>query len=55
MAEALYAYEAVEADELTIAPGDAIEVLDKADGGWWTGRVGRRTGRFPGNYVRELP
>uniref|UniRef100_A0A4W3HN06 Mitogen-activated protein kinase kinase kinase n=1 Tax=Callorhinchus milii TaxID=7868 RepID=A0A4W3HN06_CALMI len=53
---AVYDYEASAEDELSLRRGDAVEVLSKdwtvsGDEGWWTGRVRRRVGIFPANYV----
>uniref|UniRef100_A0A4W3HKC7 Mitogen-activated protein kinase kinase kinase n=1 Tax=Callorhinchus milii TaxID=7868 RepID=A0A4W3HKC7_CALMI len=57
---AVYDYEASAEDELSLRRGDAVEVLSKdwtvsGDEGWWTGRVRRRVGIFPANYVAAPP
>uniref|UniRef100_A0A4W3HKD2 Mitogen-activated protein kinase kinase kinase n=1 Tax=Callorhinchus milii TaxID=7868 RepID=A0A4W3HKD2_CALMI len=57
---AVYDYEASAEDELSLRRGDAVEVLSKdwtvsGDEGWWTGRVRRRVGIFPANYVAREP
>ena len=42
---ALFDYEAQSSDELSLAVGDVVVVLDKPDeGGWWVGALGDRTG-----------
>jgi myosin-1 len=51
--KALYAYDAAEADELSFAVGDVIELVSKDDPGWWTGKCRGRTGIFPSNYVQS--
>ncbi len=59
--EPLYAvvkfeYTAQGSDELSIQPGENLEILIKSDDGWWhaknkeTGKVGL----IPGNYVEEI-
>ncbi|XP_060031525.1 mitogen-activated protein kinase kinase kinase 9 isoform X2 [Erinaceus europaeus] len=53
---AVFEYEAAGDDELTLRPGDVVEVLSKdsqvsGDEGWWTGQLRRRVGIFPSNYV----
>lgn len=49
-----HAYTSINADELTLAIGDKIEVLDDPDGGWWHGKVlpTGNTGWFPSNHVQ---
>ncbi|XP_074091930.1 mitogen-activated protein kinase kinase kinase 9 [Macrotis lagotis] len=53
---AVFDYEAAGEDELTLRPGDVVEVLSKdsqvsGDEGWWTGQLNQRVGIFPSNYV----
>ncbi|CAN0397818.1 unnamed protein product [Lampetra fluviatilis] len=53
---AVFDYEASAEDELTLRPGDMVEVLSKdsevsGDVGWWTGKLNNRVGIFPSNYV----
>jgi hypothetical protein len=50
--EALFDHEAEEEDELNFSTGDIVEVIDKADGGWWRGRCHGKEGLFPANYVK---
>ncbi|XP_062851436.1 mitogen-activated protein kinase kinase kinase 21 [Trichomycterus rosablanca] len=57
---AAYDYEATAEDELSLRRGDVVEVLSKdaavsGDEGWWTGRLDRRVGIFPSNYVTYRP
>eukprot|EP00118_Oscarella_pearsei_P025921 m.309045 g.309045 ORF g.309045 m.309045 type:complete len:548 (+) comp45349_c0_seq1:36-1679(+) len=49
--QAEYGYQAQEADELTIAPGDIINVYVKQDDGWWQGELNGTVGIFPASYV----
>lgn len=50
---ALYAYEALDTDELSFNVGEEIELMSKDASGWWQGKIGNRIGLFPGNYVKE--
>jgi myosin-1 len=51
--KALYDYDASDTDELTFREGDIIELVRKDPSGWWTGKIGRKEGLFPSNYVEE--
>ncbi|CAM5121833.1 unnamed protein product [Eretmochelys imbricata] len=53
---AVFEYEACGDDELSLRPGDVVQVLSRdalvsGDEGWWTGRIDQRVGIFPSNYV----
>ena len=52
-----YPYTAANEDELTLAEGDIITVLDQniVDAGWWKGELKGRVGVFPDNFVELLP
>ncbi len=53
MATAIYTFEATEANEMTIHEGEVIEVLNKEDDNWWTGKKSDgATGDFPAAYVQ---
>ncbi|XP_015713388.1 mitogen-activated protein kinase kinase kinase 21 isoform X2 [Coturnix japonica] len=57
---ALYEYEACGEDELSLRPGDVVQVLSRdsqvsGDEGWWTGQIDQRVGIFPANYVTRQP
>ncbi|KAK7140147.1 hypothetical protein R3I94_012679 [Phoxinus phoxinus] len=57
---AVFDYEASGEDELSLRRGDVVEVLSKdaaisGDEGWWTGKINRRVGIFPSNYVTYQP
>lgn len=41
-------------DELKLARGETIAVIDKSSDGWWKGESNGRTGWFPSNYVEEV-
>ena len=49
----LYDYQANESDELTIKPGDVINIIDKYDVEWWQGELNGTVGIFPASYVEE--
>uniref|UniRef100_A0A7S2XHF4 SH3 domain-containing protein n=1 Tax=Lotharella oceanica TaxID=641309 RepID=A0A7S2XHF4_9EUKA len=52
----MYAYKARHCDELTIRPGDLIEVLEIREGGWWRGMISGDSssteGLFPCNHTQ---
>lgn len=50
----LYDFSPKEINEIELRKGDVVEVSEKTDPGWWTGRCRRRIGLFPRNYTREL-
>lgn len=54
---ALYDFEAQADGDLEFKAGDRIEVVERTDSveDWWTGRLGGRTGVFPGTSPRLLP
>ena len=53
---ALYAFEANDSTQLTINPGDILEVFYRDDSGWWDGKniETQNDGYFPGNYTEPL-
>ncbi|XP_057378003.1 LOW QUALITY PROTEIN: uncharacterized protein LOC130699973 [Daphnia carinata] len=51
---ALYSYAANMYDELSIQPGDVINIHDKQADGWWLGELGGTVGIFPATYVEEV-
>lgn len=52
--EALYDYTANQSDELTIQPGDVINLIEKQDQDWWKGEINGQVGIFPATYVQEI-
>ncbi|XP_026478837.1 sorbin and SH3 domain-containing protein 1 isoform X3 [Ctenocephalides felis] len=52
---ALYKYKPQNSDELELAEGDIVYVLEKCDDGWYVGSSQRTGcfGTFPGNYVEK--
>lgn len=50
----LYSYAANMYDELSIQPGDVINIHDKQADGWWLGELDGTVGIFPATYVEEI-
>ncbi|KAL0963503.1 hypothetical protein UPYG_G00307270 [Umbra pygmaea] len=50
-----FAYTAERDDELTLAKGSRVTVMEKCSDGWWRGCQAGRVGWFPSNYVQEDP
>ncbi|XP_014029853.2 cytoplasmic protein NCK2 [Salmo salar] len=50
-----FSYVAEREDELTLAKGSRVMVMEKCSDGWWRGSQGGRVGWFPSNYVLEDP
>ncbi len=49
---AKYAYQAQQADEISLEKGERVMVLEKSSDGWWKGRKeNNEMGWFPSNYV----
>ncbi|XP_058062545.1 intersectin-1 [Anopheles bellator] len=48
---ALYAYKALNDDELSFEKDDIISVLGRDEPEWWRGELNGTTGLFPSNYV----
>jgi len=55
-AQVLYEYEAQDGDQLTIKPGDIIEIIDDSPdlNGWALARRGDKEGYVPAEYVRYI-
>lgn len=53
---ALYDFAAEEEGELSFKKGDKIEVINKADRNWWTGKLVATgaMGQFPSTYTKEI-
>ena len=52
----VFSYVAQHGDELSLAIGDIITVLDRnlEDVGWWKGELNGKIGVFPDNFVKLL-
>ena len=51
---ALYDYDAQDAEELSLAAGDLLDLLQEEASGWWVGQLRGKKGLFPYNYVEKL-
>jgi len=53
---ALYDYEAQADGDLSFSTGDVIEIIQRTsnDNEWWTGKIGARSGQFPGEFCGRL-
>jgi len=54
LARADFEYTKQEESELTIKPGDIINLLDNSDEQWWYGELNGTSGYFPATYVAVL-
>jgi hypothetical protein len=52
---ALYDFTATNTDELTIAPGDEIQVISETSESWWLGECRGCRGLFPVSYTEGTP
>jgi hypothetical protein len=52
---ALYDFTATNTDELTMAPGDEIQVISEPSESWWLGECRGRRGLFPLSYTEDVP
>jgi len=55
MVHALYDFDAMEPDELTLRTGDVINVICASDTNWWRGKAvaSGKEGLFPASFVEE--
>jgi len=52
---ALYDYVSQAPGDLTLKKGDEIVILKQSKAeGWWTGKIGERTGLFPSTYIEVI-
>ena len=52
--KALYAYTAEDGNQLTLAPGDYVDVVEREESGWWKGYNENSGGWFPASYVEKV-
>ena len=53
-AKVTFSYAADNIDELSLEPGQVVEVLAEEEEGWWRGKLGGKEGVFPSNFVEIL-
>ena len=55
VAKALYEFKKRRDDEMTFSKGAVITNIEKRDGRWWKGDLGKQKKKlFPANYVEEI-
>ena len=55
VAKALYEFKKRRDDEMSFSKGAIITNIEKREGGWWVGDIGRQKKKlFPVNYVEEI-
>nr|CCA13895.1 conserved hypothetical protein [Albugo laibachii Nc14] len=54
-ATAAYEFVAEDASQLTIRPGDLLQILRKDPDGWWYAEMGQQRGYVPGSYLVVHP
>jgi len=52
---ALYDFAATNTDELTVVPGDEIQVISEPSESWWLGECRGHRGLFPVSYTEDVP
>ena len=53
-AKVAFSYAADNIDELSLEPGQIVEVLAEEEEGWWRGKMGGKEGVFPSNFVEII-
>jgi len=53
-AKVIFEYNASQEDELTLAVGDIVKIIDQSDDGWWEGELNGKHGMFPENFVEVI-
>ncbi|KAM9729368.1 LOW QUALITY PROTEIN: neutrophil cytosol factor 1 [Menidia menidia] len=49
----VHGYRAEQPDELSLEPGETVEVIHKLLDGWWVVRKGEETGHFPSTFLQK--
>ncbi|XP_058504651.1 SH3 domain-containing protein 21 isoform X2 [Solea solea] len=52
--EVLFAYHALNDDELELVVGETLEIIKEIEDGWWMGVKNGKVGAFPSNFVKEI-
>jgi hypothetical protein len=53
-AKVSFSYAAENTDELSLMPGQTVDVLGEEEDGWWRGKLGDKVGLFPSNFVEVI-
>ena len=53
-AKVSFSYAADNIDELSLEPGQVVEVIAEEEEGWWRGKLGGKEGVFPSNFVEII-
>ena len=53
-AKVSFSYAADNIDELSLEPGQVVEVLAEEEEGWWRGKLDGKEGVFPSNFVEII-
>ncbi len=53
-AEVTYSFAATNDDELSLEPGDVVQILEEEEEGWWRGLLNGKEGVFPSNFVTAI-
>lgn len=51
---AIYAYNAMDTDELSFEAGDVMELIKEDAGGWWSCKLNGKEGFCPNNYLEKI-
>jgi len=51
-AKVIFEYNASQEDELTLAVGDIVKIIDQSDDGWWEGELNGKHGMFPESLLK---
>jgi hypothetical protein len=49
---AIYDFQGERPEDLSFSRGETVEILRTDDSGWWTGKLGKKIGTFPYNFVQ---
>jgi hypothetical protein len=49
---AIYDFRGEHPEDLSFCRGETVEILRTDNSGWWTGKLGKKIGTFPYNFVQ---
>ena len=53
-AKVAFSYTAENEDELSLEPGQIVEIIEEEEEGWWRGSLNGKQGVFPSNFVEPI-